>query len=176
VTEPMHFAAGSKALEGVSKTRPVYLPKGSDWYDFWTGQCYTGGQTLCADAPLDTLPLYIRSGSILPIGPDITYADEQPNAPLELRIYPGQNGSFTLYDDEGDNYNYEQGHFATMRLSWDDTGRRLTLHERQGSYPGMPASREFRIVLSDRPHDPLSSEALSARTVCYEGREIIIDL
>jgi alpha-D-xyloside xylohydrolase len=176
VTKPMYFAAGSTALESVSKTRPVYLPMGADWYDFWTSQCYTGGQTITADAGLDTIPLYIRSGSIVPIGPDITYADEQTNSPLELRIYPGQNGSFTLYDDEGDNYNYEQGHFATIHLSWDDAGRRLTLHERQGSYPGMPTSREFRIVMIDSTYDPLSTKATSARTVCYEGRQIIIDL
>ena len=138
VTQPMYFTAGSQIIDDAPKTRSVYLPMGSDWYDFWTGQRYTGGQTICADAVLDTMPLYIRSGSILPIGPVITYADEQPNAPLELHIYPGQDGSFTLYDDEGDNYNYECGSFTMIRLSWDEATRRLTLHDREGSYPGMP--------------------------------------
>jgi alpha-D-xyloside xylohydrolase len=176
VTKPMYFAAGSTVLDGVSKTRPVYLPMGGDWYDFWTGQRYAGGQTICADAALDTMPLYVRSGSIVPIGPEITYADEQPNAPLDLRIYPGQSGSFTLYDDEGDNYNYEQGHFAMIRLSWNEITRRLTLHDRQGDYPGMPSSRVFRIVMGDGPYNHLPSEASSARTVLYEGREISIDL
>jgi alpha-D-xyloside xylohydrolase len=152
------------------------LPKGADWYDFWTGRRYAGGQTICADAPLDTMPLHVRSGSIVPTGPDITYADEQPSAPLDLRIYPGQNGSFTLYDDEGDNYNYEQGHFAMIRLSWDEATRRLTLHDRQGSYPGMPGSRTFRIVIGDGTNNHASSESASARTVLYEGYEISIDL
>jgi len=176
VTKPMYFAADSTVIDGVPKTRPVYLPVGSDWYDFWTGQRYVGGQTICADATLDTMPLYVRSGSIVPIGPDITYADEQRNAPLDLRIYPGQSGSFALYDDEGDNYNYEQGHFAMIRLSWDETTRRLTLHDRQGNFPGMPISRVFRIVIGDSPYNHLSSEASSARTVLYEGQEISIDL
>ena len=176
VTTPMYFSAGSTEIEGTSKTRAVYLPLESDWYDFWTGQRYAGGQTICADAALDTMPLYVRSGSIVPIGPDITYTDERPNAPLELHIYPGQDDSFTLYEDEGDNYNYEQGQFSLIRLSWDDTVRRFTVHERQGSYPGMPASREFRIVMEyDTNTIPLSDGSLT-RSVLYEGREIRIDL
>ncbi len=176
VTEPMYFAAGSTVLDGVSKTRLVYLPKGGDWYDFWTGQRYVGGQTICADAVLDTLPLYVRGGSIVPMGPDITYADEQPNAPLELRIYLGQDGTFTLYDDEGDNYNYEDGHFSLIRLTWDDAAGRLTLHNRQGSYPGMPGSREFRIIVADGTNKFLSSDGSLPRIVHYEGQEIGIDL
>lgn len=176
ITRPMYYAAGSTQIADESKTRSVYLPMGADWYDFWTGKRYAGGQTIVADAPLDTMPLYVRSGSIVPIGPEITYADEQPNAPLDLRIYPGQSGSFTLYDDEGDNYNYEQGHFAMVRVSWDETARRLTLHDRQRCYPGMPGSREYRIVIGDGPYDPLSSKTSQASTVLYEGREISIDL
>ena len=131
-----------------------------------------GGQTICAEAGLDMMPLFVRSGSIIPVGPAVTYADEQPNAPLELRVYPGQNGSFTLYDDEGDNYNYEQGQCAMIPLSWDEAARRLTLHERQGSYPGMSASREFRIVMGNSPYN--SSEA--TRTVLYEGQEIGVEI
>jgi alpha-D-xyloside xylohydrolase len=176
VTTPMYFTSGSTALDGIPRTRPVYLPAGADWYDFWTGQRYTGGQTINADAPLDIIPLYVRSGSIVPIGPDVTYADEQPNAPLELRIYPGQDGGFTLYDDEGDNYHYEEGQFATIRLSWDDAARRLTLHERQGSYPGMPASREFRIAVEDGRNPFTSSDGTSSRSVQYDGQEINLDL
>lgn len=172
VTEPMYFAAGSQVIDNVSRTRPVYLPSGSDWYDFWTGQRFAGGQTILSDAALDTMPLYVRSGSIVPIGPDITYADEQPNARLDLRIYPGQSGSFTLYDDEGDNYNYEQGHFATIKLAWNDDTRSLTIHERQGSYPGMPHAREFRIVMGDSPYDRPTPEGSSPQLVLYEGREI----
>ncbi len=175
VTQPMYYTAGSTAIEGVPQIRSVYLPSGSDWYDFWTGQRYTGGQTIRADAPLDKMPLFVRSGSIVPLGPDITYADEQPNAALELHIYPGQDGSFTLYDDEGDNYHYEQGHFAMIGISWDEIAHRLTLHDRQGSYPGMPDAREFHIVINDGANTSTSSEAASMRTVLYAGREISLD-
>lgn len=177
VTKPMYFAAGSTVIDGVSKTRSVYLPVGADWYDFWTGNYYEGGQTIYADAALDTMPLYVRSGSIVPIGQDIQYADEQADTSLELRIYPGQNGSFTLYDDEGDNYNYERGFFAIVPLSWDDTSRRLTLHDRQGEYPGMPSSREFHIVISgDGLEHRGSVEATQSRTVLYDGREMSVEL
>ena len=176
VTKPTYYAAESAVIEGVSKTREVYLPNGADWYDFWTGQRYSGGQTICADAGLDTMPLYVRSGSIVPIGPDISYADERPNATLELRIYPGQSGSFTLYEDEGDNYNYEQGHFAMTQLSWDEEKRCLTIHDREGIYPEMSSSREFRIIIVDALQNSLLSELSSVRTVRYEGQEINIEL
>lgn len=175
VTQPMYYTTQSSPLDGVDKSRSVYLPKGADWYDLWTGQRCPGGQIICAAAPLDTMPLYVRSGSIVPIGPDIMYADEQPNSPLDLYIYPGQNGSFTLYDDEGDNYNYEQGHFSITRLSWDETTRRLTLHEREGRYPGMPGSREFRIILVDGLHNQPVPDGSSPQTVLYEGREISLN-
>jgi alpha-D-xyloside xylohydrolase len=176
VTQPMYYQAQSSPLDGVDKSRSVYLPKGADWYDFWTGKRYSGGQTLCADVTLDTIPLYVRSGSIVPLGPDIMYADEQPNAPLDLHIYPGQSGSFTLYNDEGDNYNYEQGQFATIQISWNESTRQLTIHERHGSYPGMSGSREFRIVIVDGPHNQPVPDGLSSRIALYEGREIRIDL
>ncbi len=175
VTAPMYFGVGSTPIEGASKTRSVYLPIGSDWYDFWTGQRYAGGQTICADAALDTIPLYVRSGSIVPIGPNIQYANEQPNAPLELHIFRGQNGSFTLYDDEGDNYNYENGHFSLIRVTWDDAAGRLTLHDRQGSYPGMPSSREFQIVIEDGTNKSASLDGSLTHTVLYAGQEISID-
>jgi alpha-D-xyloside xylohydrolase len=122
------------------------------------------------------MPLFVRSGSIVPLGPNVQYADEQPNAPLDLHIYPGQDGQFTLYDDEGDNYNYEQGHFAMIRVSWDEAAQRVTFHARQGSYPGMPRSREFRIVMGNGPYNRPASEGSSAPSVIYEGREISIDL
>lgn len=168
VTHPMYYKAGSVPLEGVSQTRPVYLPAGSDWYDFWAGQRFEGGQTLTAGAGLETMPLYVRAGSIIPIGPDLQYSGEQPNAPLELRIYAGQDGSFKLYEDEGDNYRYEAGAFSTIRLDWQEATRSLTLEERQGSYPGMAARREFRVTLVNGPEPDLSSE----RLLLYEGKPV----
>src|SRR5260221_275844 len=177
VTQAMYYAAGSTALDGTSKTRSVYLPDGVDWYDFWTGKRYSGGQTIVADAALDKMPLYVRSGSIVPVGPDIQYADEQTNAALELRIYSGNDGSFTLYDDEGDNYNYEQGHFATVQISWDDQNRLLTLHDRQGSYPGILTYRQFQVSVCDEiPFDSLNPVNLNARTVSYESQKIVVKL
>jgi len=176
VTKPMYFTAGSTPLNGEPRSRHVYLPKGSDWFDFWTGQRYAGGQTVCADAPLDTMPLFVRSGSIVPMGPAITYADETPHAAIDLHIFTGQNGSFTLYEDEGDNYNYEHGAFSIIPISWDETARRLTLHERQGSYSGMPVSRQFRIVAGAVPYTPLPAEVTPQRIIHYEGQVISIDL
>ena len=176
ISQPMYYVAGSTQLHDVSKSRSVYLPEGADWYDFWTGNHYVGGQTIIADAPLDSIPLYVRAGSIVPFGPEIQHTGEGRDAPIELYIYPGQDGHFTLYEDEGDNYNYEQGHFVTIRIAWDEATRRLTLHERQGNYPGMPASQEFRIIIRDGLNKNPSTETSSARTTVYEGREISIDL
>jgi alpha-D-xyloside xylohydrolase len=177
VSTPMYYAAGSAPLAGVDKTRPVYLPAGSDWYDFWTGERCTGGQTITAQAPLETMPLYVRAGSIVPIGPDIQFTGDQPDAPVELWVYPGQDGAFSLYDDEGDNYDYEQGQFATIHLAWNDSLRQLTIDQRQGSYPGMPGSRVFRAVLaSGRPFDPLAPEAAPAHEIVYDGQRMVVEL
>jgi alpha-D-xyloside xylohydrolase len=149
VTFPMVYGPNSTLLSGVRPVRPVYLPAGCTWYDFWTGQAHAGGQTLNASAALDSLPLFVRAGSILPLGPNIQYSGEQTDAPLELRVYAGQDGHFCLYDDEGDNYNYEQGQFATVEVEWHDRERRLELKDRQGSYPGMKATQEFTVTLID---------------------------
>jgi alpha-D-xyloside xylohydrolase len=177
VTKPMYFAANSIPLQGVEKTRSVYLPSGSDWYDFWTGDRYAGGQTISANAPLETTPLFVRSGSIVPVGPNIQFTGDQPNAPVELWLYPGQDGAFTLYEDEGDNYNYEKGNFAMTHIAWNDSTRQLTLEHRQGCYPGMPASQVFRVVIAtEKPFDPRAVEAAHAREIFYDGKRIVVDL
>ncbi|MGA2916503.1 MAG: TIM-barrel domain-containing protein [Sedimentisphaerales bacterium] len=131
---------------GVSN-RSVYLPAGSFWYDFWTGKSYIGGQTIDTTAPIETLPLFIRAGSIIPYGPMVQYAGEKPADPIELRIYPGADGQFTLYEDQGDNYNYEKGVYAETPICWDETSRQLTIGERKGKFPDMVKERIFRIVL-----------------------------
>lgn len=176
VTTPMYYAANSVSITAAEKTRAVYLPSGSEWYDFWTGKCYAGGQTILADAPLEIMPLYVGAGSIVPIGPKIQFTDEQPDAPIELWVYPGQDGHFTLYEDEGDNYNYEQGNFAMIPITWNDSGRQLILENRQGSYPGMQTSKTFRVVIaSEKAFDPLAGEMPDARTVLYDGRQIVLE-
>ena len=127
----------------------AYLPAGSDWYDYWTGQRLKGGQTVTTTIPLGHSPLYVRAGSILPIGPDVQYAAEKAWDDLELIVYPGANATFTLYEDEGDNYNYERGQYTEIPITWNDRSRTLTLSARSGSYPGMIASRQFRIRTAD---------------------------
>ena len=172
VTKPMYYAAGSAVIDDASKTRPVYLPLGSDWYDFWTDQRYAGGQTICADSPLDTIPLYVRAGSIIPFGTDIQHTDEALDAPIELHIYPGQDGHFTLYEDEGDNYNYERGMSAQIPVYWDNQLRKLTIDLCQGSYPGMPASREFRLILVGASiAQPDNKQTTS---FVYSGQKIVV--
>ena len=129
-----------------TKTATKYLPKGATWYDFWTGKYYAGGQDVTLETSLDRVPMFVRAGSILPLGPEMQYVGEKAWDNLELRIYPGDNGSFTLYEDEGDNYNYEKGQYATITFQWNDKARALTIGERKGSYPGMLQKRQFTIV------------------------------
>ncbi|HPJ55538.1 MAG: glycoside hydrolase family 31 protein [Bacteroidales bacterium] len=128
-------------------SKDVYLPKGSDWYDFWTGEKFNGGQTIKKEVPLDIIPLYVKAGSILPIGPKVQYATEKKWDDLEIRIYEGANGEFTLYEDENDNYNYENGAYSTITFSWNDKNKSLAIGDCKGSYPGMIASRRFNIVI-----------------------------
>jgi alpha-D-xyloside xylohydrolase len=174
VTKPMYYAAQSTPLHGISKSRAVYLPKDADWYDFWTGKRYAGGQTLIADAPLEMIPLFVRSGSILPMGPVIQHTGEGSDAPVELYIYPGRDGHFTLYDDEGDNYHYEQGSFARIPVDWDDESRRLTIGSQEGSYPGMPASRVFRLTVVSEGIMPLKHTHSSS--LSYSGQKTGVEL
>jgi len=164
VTKPMYYGPNSVPLTGVEKTRPVYLPAGSDWYDFWTGERYVGSQTLSAYADLETMPLYVRAGSIIPFGPDIFHTNE-PQAMVKLRIYPGQDGTFTLYQDEGDNYNYEKGFFTTIQLRWEDKNRRLIFEKRKGKYPGMSKTLEFRISVVGETHEC---------QIMYDGTQMIV--
>ncbi len=133
-------------------TRRVYLPAGTRWTDFWTGESHAGGQSIETAAPLETLPLFARAGSILPYGPAVQYAAEKPADPLELRVYRGADGDFTLYEDEGDNYNYEKGAYAAIPLRWDDKAQTLTIGERHGEFPGMLRERTFRVVWVSSGH------------------------
>ena len=149
-----------------SKTATKYLPKGAVWYDFWTGKTYKGGQTVTLSTSLDRVPMFVRAGSILPLGPEMQYVGEKSWDNLEIRVYPGANGSFTLYEDEGDNYNYENGYYATITFTWNDKARQLTIGTRQGGYKGMILDRQFTIVLPDG----------TSRTVSHNGNEQIVQL
>lgn len=127
----------------------VYLPEGNDWYDFWTNERLNGGQTLRRPCPIDIMPVYVKAGSILPWGPDVQYASEKPWDDLEIRVYPGADGTFTLYEDEGDNYNYEKGAFTEINFNWKDATRELTIGTRQGAFKGMLKNRRFHIVVME---------------------------
>ena len=150
----------------VTKTATKYLPKGAVWYDFWTNKTYKGGQTVTLQTTLDRVPMFVRAGSILPLAPEMQYVGEKSWDNLEIRVYPGADGSFTLYEDEGDNYNYEQGYYATITFVWNDKARTLTIGTRQGGYKGMILDRQFTIVLPDG----------TTRTVTHNGNEQTVRL
>ena len=147
-----------------TKTASKYLPKGVLWYDFWTNKTYKGGQAVTLQTSLDRVPMFVRAGSILPLGPEMQYVGEKAWDHLEIRIYPGADGSFTLYEDEGDNYNYEKGVYATIPFSWNDKTSSLTVGSRHGSYPGMLVSRQFTFVLPDG----------TSKNVSYNGESLTI--
>ena len=150
-------------------SRRLYLPE-SKWFDFWTGTTLQGGRSIEANAPLDRIPLYVRAGSIVPLGPDIEYASEKPADPLEIRVYRGANGNFTLFEDEGDTYNYEKGAYATISFSWDEALQALTVGARSGSFPGMPQNRTFRIVFVSEGHGVGGGWTQNPdKTVTYSG-------
>lgn len=129
-----------------AQTRSVYLPK-AVWYDFWTGERVQGGQTVQAAAPIDKMPLYVRAGSIVPMGPEMEYAMQRPADTIELRVYPGADGTFTLYEDAGDGYEYEQGAYATTKFSWKDKTHTLTVGDTKGDFPGRLHRRVFEVVI-----------------------------
>lgn len=142
-----------KADAPVDFTQPkayqVYLPAGTAWYDFWTNEKHNGGQPIEKETTLDILPLYVKAGSIIPMGPQVQYATEKPWDNLELRVYTGADASFTLYEDEFDNYNYERGAYTEIPILWNEASKRLTIGARKGSYEGMLKNRKFTIVLPD---------------------------
>jgi len=151
-----------------TKTAKVYLPAGTLWYDFWTNEPIKGGQEIVKATKIDEIPLYIKAGSILPIGPDVQYATEKKWDNLEIRLYPGANGTFTLYEDENDNYNYEKGAYSTIAFTWNDAKKTLTINDRKGTFNGMLAERKFKIVL-------VSSDK-QAKEVIYQGKKVSVKL
>jgi alpha-D-xyloside xylohydrolase len=146
------------------KSVTTYLPKGTLWYDFWTGKRYKGGQNVVLETTLDQVPMFIRAGSILPLGPEMQYVGEKTWNHLELHVYPGADGTFTLYEDEGDGYDYEKGIYTTITFHWNDKARKLTIRQRNGQYPGMLQQRQFTIIWPDG----------SSQVVTYDGKEITI--
>jgi alpha-D-xyloside xylohydrolase len=155
------------AEEGAT-SRWLYLPPAAAWYDFWSGEKLEGARRIEVQAPLDRIPLYVRAGSILPLGPEVEYAEQRTEDPVELRVYRGGDGSFALYDDQGDTYAYEKGAHAVIPLRWDDKSATLTIGARQGEYPGMRREQAFRVVVVD------GTKAETAQEVRYAGQELTV--
>jgi alpha-D-xyloside xylohydrolase len=154
--------------------RHLYLPK-TKWYDFWTGAALEGGRAVDAEAPIERVPLFVRAGSILPMGPDEEFANEKPADALELRIYRGADGDFALYEDENDTYNYENGAYAVIPLHWDDAKQTLTIGGRKGTFPGMLQKRTFRIVVVEDQHGAgIAPSEQPNKIVSYSGQLISV--
>jgi len=152
----------------------VYLPKSGEWYNFWTGKRIKGGQSIKTEAPLDKIPLFIKAGSIVPMGSIIQYSGERPVDTLEIRIYKGADAQFDLYEDEGDNYNYENGKYTIIPFKWDEQRQSLTIGDRNGNYPGSIKNRIFNVVFVSESEGIGTTVSTMKRNVYYSGKKVII--
>ena len=159
-------------------SRNVYLPKQKGWYDFYTGKHYAGGQTIVADAPFEKIPVFVPEGSILPVGPEMEWSDQKKAELIDLYVYAGKDGSYTLYEDEGTNYNYEKGKYAMIDFKYNDAQKTITIAARKGSFDGMLQKRRFNIVLvSDNNQQGISlAKAPKGKMVKYAGKAVTVKL
>lgn len=166
-------------LEPISKgggQRAVYLPAGADWFDFWNGKKHKGGRTITVPSPLNRIPLFVKAGSILPLGPVVQYATQFPANPIELRVYPGADGKFTLYEDQNNNYNYEKGVYATIPFQLTHGGTTLVIGTRRGTFPGMLKRRIFRVVVVKPGAGIGAGTSVPGTVVQYDGKQINLPL
>jgi len=152
------------------KSTQVYLPANTTWYDFWTNKKMEGGQAISKETPMDIIPLYVKAGAIIPMGPKVQYAEEKNWDNLEIRVYTGKDGTFELYEDENDNYNYEKGASSLIQFKWDEVNKKLTIAERKGTFDGMLKSRNFKIVFINSENTPI------VKTISYNGKAVKIVL
>jgi alpha-D-xyloside xylohydrolase len=157
-----------------ARSRELYLPEGTDWYNFWTGERATGGQTLTVAAPLNQIPLFVKAGSILTTGPEIQYTDEGLNAPITVTVYTGANGSFELYEDDGRSNNYLEGKFSRIPMSYDDASGTLTIGERVGDFPGMAKERKISVRWISGTADDAARFDRVAEKLDYNGSVLTI--
>jgi len=182
VTNAMYVKPGVNGKDTIQvedfaaiKSKETYLPAGNDWIDFWTGEKLIGGIKVSKQTPLDISPLYVKAGAILPLGPSVQYAGEKKWDDLEIRIYPGANGKFVLYEDENDSYNYEKGVYTTISFDWDDKKRALIISDRNGSFPGMLNERKFNIVIvSANKGGGENRAAQPDKEITYSGKKLAI--
>jgi len=159
------------------RNRNVYLPAGQGWYNLYTGKYFKGGQEIKAEATYERMPVYVKEGSILPTGPELQYTSEKAADPLTLFVYTGKDASFSLYEDEGTNYNYEKGAFSTISFNYSEKGKSLTIGDRKGSFAGMLNDRTIRIiVISPKSAKALNFVQKAAHTLKYSGKQIVIKL
>jgi alpha-D-xyloside xylohydrolase len=176
VTSPM-YSKETKEDFSTLKSRELYLPKGTGWYDYWTGEKFDGGQNIKKETPLDIIPLYVKTGSIIPVGPKVQFATEKKWDNLEIRVYEGANAEFTLYEDENDNYNYEKGVCSTITFNWNDTKKVLTISDRKGSFPGMLTGRKFNIVkVTTIDGTGMNLAEKPGKVIDYTGMKVVVKL
>jgi alpha-D-xyloside xylohydrolase len=172
---PAELRAAAKLAQAQRDlTVNTYLPKGADWYDFWSNERHVGGKTVSRQAPLEILPLYVRAGSIVPMGPAVQFATERPEAPYEIRIYPGADARFTVYEDDNETYAYEKGERATYDLTWDDKARTLTVGPRQGSFAGLIQQRQLNLVLVAPGKGAGPTNVPADRQILYDGKPKVV--
>ena len=163
----------SPVLKAGAEKRSVYLPAAAAWYDFWTGKSLSGSQDIDAEAPLDRMPLFVRAGSILPMGPEVEYAAQDPAGPVEIRVYRGADGKFDLYEDAGDGYDYQKGQHSIIPIRWDDRNAVLTIGAREGTFSGVVEHRVFHVVLVTTGHGVGEAVTSAANAeLAYNGKEI----
>lgn len=157
------------------RSREVYLPRQRGWYDLYTGRHYAGGQTVVADAPLERMPVFVPEGAILPLGPAMEWSDERTADTINLYVYTGHDACFSLYEDEGTNYNYESGKYANIMIKWDESRQQLTFCQREGAFSGMLERRFFNVIFVDpRRPQPLVLDHPKGFGVAYSGREVVV--
>lgn len=186
VTKPMYFDEdgrpfGEDAEHGWDETPAVeawhvYLPEGTAWYDFWTGKRYDGGQTVLADAPLDRVPIFVRAGTVLPLGDIVQHTNAAAESSWTVRVYPGRDGDFDIYEDAGDGYGYEDGEYAFTPLEWDDPDSRLTIGDRQGTFPELTETRTVRIATVSNGNGVGVEHADPNHLIEYQGEETVLPL
>jgi len=176
VLAPMLYGPESAPVTDTAKTVDVYLPENSSWIDFWSGRPQAGGQTIKAEAPMSHSPLFVKAGAILPLGPRVQYSGENPTAPIELRVYPGADGTYQFYEDAGEGWDYEKGGFSVIPITWNDKSRTLTIENIRGSFPGMNVNRVFKVVVVTPDQATGLEPATKTTELRYNGRKVSLRL
>jgi alpha-D-xyloside xylohydrolase len=159
------------------RSRTVYLPKGQGWYNLYTGNYLEGGQSVSADAAYEQMPVFVKAGAIIPFGPELQYTAEKNADTITLYVYAGKDGAFTLYEDEGLNYNYEKGLFANIKFVYSENNQSITINEREGAFPGMLKKRYFRIKYNRKETESaLGLDNREGQIITYNGKKQIVHL